>query len=299
MSPRGTKTKPTEVIEEVDLPLPPPPRRRTRVKAVATAQPPRQSVPFTRPPSGPVRPAQASDELLDALVQFKEDVDFDALTPRVMEAARAKAVVAARKMPAHLEIDELVSALYMCIVSRLRELDPNMDPPQMMSYIYKLFDFALRDMGRDNDFLPKRTRTRANKFEAMREDYRARRGAEPSRAEQIEMAKQCLGPRQIVGKSAESLIGLLVDGIQHVELGEADAITVDDGLADRVDMTDREQAVHIAIANVADHKIHAELTEWIVTGNTTELSIRASISAALGEEIRKLGITSATGGPEE
>jgi hypothetical protein len=142
-------------------------------------------------------PDDASDQLLEALRKFGTDGNHDQeeLLPHILEAARATAGSRIHLYPAFVTREELESAIYERVVPGLRKLDPNMSTGEMMKYIYKLFDYALRDEGRANDLLPKRTRARVNQYDQRVEEFKDKSGEEPTYDERRELARECLGTR--------------------------------------------------------------------------------------------------------
>ena len=232
--------------------------------------------------------------LRDALVRIHDDPDDDDAVQAAMEpalaAAKAFAERKARSLPPEVTADDLFSYLAEQVVTSLRLLDRNMEPQQMLAWIFERFRYGVADAGRDADPLPRRLRTQVKEAHERMRAREIELQRELTTQEREDIAISTLSPRQIKGRNASALIQFVSLGISKVTFDEAYVAPVGAG-DDAVAQAHLFQAIHIAGADVADDTVFCDFAATIANSNVSDRGISAALKVALADGLRQLGWT--------
>lgn len=242
---------------------------------------------------------RASDRLLDALFRYvRNEINEGELLPYIMESAEWVARGAVRTLPPFAHYEEVLSALNQRTVGILRKIDRTMDPLQIQKWIYRNFQGAVQDAGREADIIPIRKRKEINRWKHLCDEFTAEHGRDPTPKEQEELAAQVVPPRTL-HVNGRTEIDMIMNVPKHVPMDVLSTASYEMEEDGRFDTEEMEQALHIAAANMEDDGLFASFVKLVVNGEITEDTIRADLAATLHDALLQLGVVNPAAGSDK
>lgn len=238
------------------------------------------------------RRPSANDELLQQLRRYVAgEIDEDLLLPYILASARVVAWDSMKRLPPSAVYDEVTATLYQRTATMMRKINRDMDPLQIQQWIYRNFQGAVADAGREADVLSKRKRAQVNRWKDLCEEFTRQNGRAPTMSEQEALARQVV-PKRMLSSNGRAEVGMIIQNPSSVpmdDLASQAAPGSEDDELDRIETEERTDALHLAAFHLEDDKLYAAFVKLVTKGRSTEGSIRPDLAASLRDALLELG----------
>lgn len=190
-----------------------------------------------------------------------------------------------------IDESDIVSYLDEAIIEALRRIDVTLDVPQIMSFLYRKFDYAIQDAIRAGDPLPRRLRAKTQDFQRLVLARERQIGRQLTDDERRQIAMHVISPRQQKGADRHQLVALLVQGFQQQPLEEDDYLADSSDLESDYQQSHRLQAMHIIGAKIEEDDMFAAFARMVTDGVRTYGGIYATVQALLRDAMIRLHLT--------